>query len=69
MSGLLKQLGSLFSYKEQAPLSEEQRRRFELTGKSNKELNLILKQHPPLHCKKSKLVDMIIYKEYHSPMA
>ena len=36
MSGLLKQLGSLFSYKEQAPLSEEQRRRFELTGKSNK---------------------------------
>ena len=66
MSGLLKKLGSLFSYKEQAPLSEEQRRRFELTGKSNKELNLILGQHPPLHCKKSKLVDMIIHNEYYS---
>ena len=66
MSGLLKKLGSLFSYKEPAPLSDEKKRRFELTGKSNKELNLILGQHPPLHCKKSKLVDMIIYNEYYS---
>ena len=66
MNGLLKKLGSLFSYKEPAPLSDEKKRRFELMGKSNRELNLILGKYPQLHCKKSKLVDMIIHKEYHS---
>jgi len=64
MAGLLKKLGSLFSYKEPAPLNDVKKRRFELMGKSNRELNLILNRNPPLHCKKSRLVDLIILREF-----
>ena len=62
--GLFKAVGKLFSYQKPAPLNEEEQRRFELMGKSNKELNIILGRRPPLHCKKQTLVDMVIYQEF-----
>ena len=64
MAGILQKLGLLFSYKQPAPLSAEKKRRFELMGKSNRELNSILNRNPPLHCKKSRLVDLIILREF-----
>jgi len=62
--GLFSAVGSLFSYQEPAPLSKEKTRRFELMGKSNRELNIILDQKPHLHCKKTKLVDLIMAREF-----
>ena len=62
--GLFSAVGNLFSYQEPAPLSDERKRRFELMGKSNKELNIILDRTPHLHCKKTKLVDLIISREF-----
>ena len=62
--GLFSAVGNLFSYQEPAPLSDEKKRRFELMGKSNRELNIILDQKPHLHCKKTKLVDLIISREF-----
>ena len=62
--GLFSAVGNLFSYKEPAPLNDEKKRRFELMGKSNRELNIILNQTPHLHCKKTKLVDLIIAREF-----
>jgi len=62
--GLFSAVGNLFSYQEPAPLSKEKKRRFELMGKSNRELNIILDRKPHLHCKKNKLVDLIISIEF-----
>ena len=62
--GLFSAVGNLFSYQEPAPLNDEKKRRFELMGKSNRELNIILNQTPHLHCKKTKLVDLIIAREF-----
>ena len=62
--GLFSAVGSLFSYQKPAPLGGERKRRFELMGKSNRELNIILNQTPHLHCKKTKLVDLIIAREF-----
>jgi len=62
--GLFSAVGKLFSYQEPAPLNDEKKRRFELMGKSNRELNIILNQTPHLHCKKTKLVDLIIAREF-----
>ena len=62
--GLFSAIGNLFSYQEPAPLNDEKKRRFELMGKSNRELNIILNQTPHLHCKKTKLVDLIIAREF-----
>ena len=62
--GLFSAVGNLFSYQEPAPLNDEKKRRFELMGKSNRELNIILNQTPHLHCKKTKLVDLIISREF-----
>ena len=36
----------------------------ELMGKSNRELNIILDRTPHLHCKKTKLVDLIMAREF-----
>jgi len=63
--GLFKAVGKLFSYQQPAPLTEEKKRRFELMGKSNKDLNILLGRRPPLHCKKQTLVDMVIYQEFY----
>ena len=62
--GLFSAVGNLFSYQEPAPLNDEKKRRFELMGKSNRELNIILDRTPHLHCKKTKLVDLIISSEF-----
>jgi len=62
--GLFSAVGNLFSYQEPAPLNDEKKRRFELMGKSNRELNIILNQTPHLHCKKTKLVNLIIAREF-----
>ena len=62
--GLFSAIGNLFSYQEPAPLNDEKKRRFELMGKSNRELNIILNQTPHLHCKKTKLVDLIMAREF-----
>jgi len=62
--GLFSAVGNLFSYQEPAPLSGERKRRFELMGKSNRELNIILDRTPHLHCKKTKLVDLIMAREF-----
>ena len=62
--GLFSAVGNLFSYQEPAPLNDEKKRRFELMGKSNRELNIILNQTPHLHCKKTKLVDLIMAREF-----
>ena len=62
--GLFSAVGNLFSYQEPAPLNKEKKRRFELMGKSNRELNIILDKTPHLHCKKTKLVDLIISREF-----
>jgi hypothetical protein len=62
--GLFSAVGNLFSYQEPAPLSKEKKRRFELMGKSNRELNIILDRTPHLHCKKIKLVDLIMAREF-----
>ena len=59
-------IGKLFSYKSPKPLEKEQIRRFELAGKTNKELNKILKKRPHLHVKKQILIDMIIQKEFYT---
>ena len=45
-------------------MAGERLRRFQLMGKSNKELNIILNQTPHLHCKKTKLVDLIMAREF-----
>ena len=62
--GLFSAVGNLFSYQEPAPPNDEKKRRFELMGKSNRELNIILNQTPHLHCKKTKLVDLIMAREF-----
>jgi len=62
--GLFSAVGNLFSYQEPAPLNDEKKRRFALMGKSNRELNIILNQTPHLHCKKTKLVDLIMAREF-----
>ena len=62
--GLFSAVGNLFSYQEPAPLNDEKKRRFELMGKSNRELNIILDRPPHLHCKKTKLVDLIMAREF-----
>ena len=63
--GLFSSISNLFTYQQPAPLDGEKLRRFELMGKSNKELNEILNRRPPLHIKKTDLVDMIIEHEAH----
>ena len=61
--GLFKAIENLFSYQEPPKLEGERLRRYELMGKSNRELNIILDRYPPLHVKKTTLVDLIIEKE------
>ena len=62
--GLFSAVGNLFSYQEPAPLSDEKKRRFELMGKPNRVLNIILDRKPHLQCKKNKLVDLIMAREF-----
>ena len=58
--GLLDPISNLFVYKSPKPLEGKALKRYRLMGLSNKKLNEILKRNPHLHCKKIKLIELIL---------
>ena len=61
--GLLDSISNLFVYKSPKPLDEKALKRYRLMGLSNRQLNEILRKQPHLHCKKTKLVELILAED------
>ncbi len=60
--GLKDSIGNLFVYKSPLKLEGEDFERYRLMGLSNRTLNDILGKRPHIHCKKTKLVELILSK-------
>ena len=61
--GLLGSISNLFVYKSPKPLEGKALERYRLMGLSNKKLNEILKKNPHIHCKKIRLVELILAED------
>ena len=61
--GLLDSIGNLFIYRSPKPLEGKALERYRLMGLSNKKLNEILKKNPHIHCKKIRLVELILAED------
>ena len=61
--GLLDPISNLFVYKSPKPLEGKALKRYRLMGLSNKKLNELLGNRPHIHCKKIKLVELILTKD------
>ena len=60
---LLDSIGNLFVYKSPKPLEGETFQRYHLMGLSNKKLNELLGKNPHIHCKKIRLVELILAED------